>query len=78
MTTATEGRVVPNNVFDAIGTVRMEAFIEEEFPIGGVGGRAGEGEGGANGAGRKRSESRGKRKDMMAYWGVNDDPFRGF
>ena len=67
----TEPGVVPNGAFDAIGTVRMEAFVEEEGrwssesvpAVDKVGGRA-------------RAESRGKRKDM-AYWGV-DDPFRGF
>ena len=78
-------RVVPNNVFDAIGTVRMEAFIEQDGEGEGRrerdGGKKGGGEGSGSGR-RKRSGSGaaggGKRKDMMAYWGVSDDPFRGF
>ena len=51
-----EPRIVPNDAFDAIGTVRMEAFVEDDMPP--IPGRA-------------RAESRGKRKDL-AYWGVDD------
>ena len=58
----TEPRVVPNDHFDAIGTVRMEAFVDDVIST--------------PEPWRKQKRQEGKRKDM-SYWGV-DDPFRGF
>ena len=73
---------MPNNFFDAIGTVRMEAFVEQ---------------GKENGREERRREKEAKkhhrtrqgRKKDMSYWGVfgevegdvrwkKDDPFGGF
>ena len=75
-----EASIVPNNFFDAVGTVRMEAFVDKK----------------ENWTEEKRrpKETRsyrtrqGKKKDM-SYWGMSeaagddskakgDDPFRGF
>ena len=72
-----ESSIVPNNFFDAVGTVRMEAFVDNK----------------ENRKEEKRrlKESRsyrtrqGKKKDL-SYWGMADaagrskgeDPFRGF
>lgn len=82
---------IRNNFFDAVGTVRMEAFIEQ-----------GERTKGSSSPGHKRKEWKGQRtrqgrKKDLSYWGVggpitpkvslaagsetrgkSDDPFKGF
>ena len=78
---AMESSVVPNNFFDAVGTVRMEAFVDDRKE---------------NHRDEKRREKEAKRhptkhgrKKDLSYWGVTgearvdptwrgDDPFRGF
>ena len=78
----TESNIIPNDYFDAVGTVRMEAFVdskeirrEEKKP---------------DREARNPKAKQGRKKDM-AYWGVagsstgmdsgsrrSEDPFRGF
>ena len=62
------------NFFDAVGTVRMEAFVGGMGGVGGRGNMAGVGGagGGEGGVGRQRSSYRtrqGRKKDL-SYWGA--------
>ena len=79
--TMTDASVVPNNFFDAVGTVRMEAFVEKKEN------RRGEKK--EPKEARSYRSKQGKKKNMMSYWGVSEaaggearrkaeDPFRGF
>ena len=77
--TMTEASIVPNNFFDAVGTVRMEAFVENEENHGGEKKRLKES--------KSYRSKQGKKKNMMSYWGVSEggdarqkaeDPFKGF
>lgn len=70
-TAPASGGVVVNNFFDAVGTVRMEAFVEQ---------RPGEYEGHGEGQGqgqerrtpaRKSHRTREGRKKDLEYWGVS-------
>ena len=73
--------MVRNNFFDAVGTIRMEAFVDGEHK--GLNGYAQKKE-------RRSYRTRHGRKKDMSYWGVGmsagseitqqrgDDPFKGF
>lgn len=82
MQRTTESNVIPNDYFDAVGTVRMEAFVDNK--------EIRREERKRDREARSQKAKQGRKKDM-AYWGVagssagrdsasgrSEDPFRGF
>ena len=78
----TDSNVIPNDYFDAVGTVRMEAFVDSK--------EIRREEKKRDREARNEKAKQGRKKDM-AYWGVagssagrdsgwrkSEDPFRGF